>query len=121
MVAEHVAEEERDAARGIRAERIGADTDRRLPGVVESESFGLYAETGGVARRRRKASGFVLHRGEHLAFAVAPRRQHGRVERQIDERHARQLRVAFERVDVVAVVFVRAEHSAAVRRRTGPG
>ncbi len=78
VIAEHVAEHERHAARGIGAERVRSDPDRRLPDEVETE-LGLVVFDGRRNVGGRKAEHLVVERREHRPLPHPPGRKDGRI------------------------------------------
>lgn len=121
MVAEHVAEEERDAAAEKRPEPVVADGERRLPDEVEREGgpVGLDGERplgrqadAGLLEQREDGPGPFLSRWQHSGVHAGGH---------ADQRSPRHLFLARENVHVVVRILERAEHEPIGRRRDREG
>src|SRR5262249_14430123 len=104
-----VAEEERDAAGGVRPERIDADAERGLTDEVQAP-FRFVVVRERHLRACRQSPRRIRQRFDDETFGFAARRKYCRVAWKVDSGLAGELLGGVEGVEVVAILLVRAEH-----------
>ena len=112
VIAEHVAERERHAAGRIRAERIRADADRSAARRNRATASACTAPPAALGRPAAAPAVAFCSAAATGPSAVVRGGRMPALQRQLHRRGAGQLRFRFERVDVVAVLFVGAEDHA---------